>query len=88
MPINRRLLEILVCPITKLPLSMVTESKLDKLNALISNSDLQTMDGNIISESLQEALITTNNKMIYRIENDIPILLEDQGISVDQVEGW
>ncbi len=88
MPINRKLLEILVCPITKLPVFILEEQKLQKLNGLIAQGTLQTMDGESISEPLQEALITRNKNIIYRIENNIPIMLESQSIAVDQIEGW
>ena len=88
MPINRKLLEILVCPITKLPVFILKEQKLQKLNKLISERALQTMDGESISEPLQEALITSNRNIIYRIENNIPIMLESQSIATDQIEGW
>ena len=88
MPINRRLLEILVCPITKLPVFMLEEQKLRQLNGLIAKGTLQTMDGESISEPLQEVLITRNKNIIYRIENNIPIMLESQSIATDQIEGW
>ena len=88
MPINRKLLDILVCPITKLPVSVVNEDKLKRLNRLVSEGELQTMDGKTITEPIQEALITSNRNMIYRIESNIPVMLEDQAISTDQIEGW
>jgi uncharacterized protein YbaR (Trm112 family) len=88
MPINRKLLEILVCPVTKLPVFMLDQDKLARLNELIAKGELQTMDGEIINKPLQEALVTSNRNMIYRIENNIPIMLEDQGIASDQVDNW
>lgn len=88
MPIDRKLLEVLVCPITKLPVFVLEEQKLQKLNELISQGALQTMDGKAVSEPLQEALITRNKNVIYRIENNIPIMLESQGMAVDQIEKW
>jgi len=88
MPINRKLLEILVCPVTKLPVYMLDQDKLAQLNELIVKRKLLTMDGETITEPLQEALITSNKNMIYRIENNIPVMLEDQGIASNQVEGW
>ena len=88
MPINRKLLEILVCPVTKLPVFMLDQDKLARLNKLIEKGDLQTMDGEVIKEPIQEALVTSNRNMIYRIENNIPVMLEDQGIASNQIEGW
>ena len=88
MPINRKLLEILVCPVTKLPVFMLDQDKLARLNKLIEKRKLQTMDGKLIKEPIQEALVTSNRNMIYRIENNIPVMLEDQGIASNQIEGW
>ncbi len=88
MPIDPKLLQILVCPITKLPVFILGPDKLSRLNGMISEGKLQTMDGETIVEPLQEALITSNKNMIYRIENNIPVMLEDQGIASNQIHGW
>ncbi len=85
MPINRKLLEILVCPITKLSVSVVDQSTLAKLNELITAGTLHNLNDEAISEPLEEALITRNKNIIYRIENNIPIMLETQGIEADQI---
>ncbi len=82
---NRKLLELLVCPITKLSVSMVEQETLEKLNQLIAEGTLQTIDGNLISKPLEAALITRNKNIIYRIENNIPIMLEAQSISARQL---
>ena len=44
------------------------------------------MDGNVLESPLSEALITNNGNMIYRIDDGIPIMLEDQGIAADQLD--
>ena len=86
MPINNKLLEILVCPVTKLPVFMLSNDALSQLNQSISQGKVQTLDGNLINEPGQESLVTSNKNMIYRIENDIPIMLEDQAIAADLIE--
>lgn len=88
MPINKKLLEILVCPVTKLPVFILEQKKLRKLNELIAHGAIQTIAGETISEALQEALITRNKNIIYRIENNIPIMLEGKAIAVKQIAGW
>ncbi len=85
MPINRELLDILVCPITKLSVAVLDKEKLEKLNELIAEGTLQTVAGETVSETLEEALITRNKNTIYRVENNIPIMLEDQGIATRQI---
>ena len=86
MPIDRKLLDILVCPVTKLPVYLLEPAKLEKLNQLILDKKVESLDGATIEEPLQEALITSNKSTIYRIENSIPIMLEDQGIAAGQLD--
>ena len=38
-------------------------------------------DGSALSEKLADALITENGTTIYKIIDDIPIMLEDQSIT-------
>ena len=85
MPINRKLLEILVCPITKLSVAILDGENLAKLNVLIAQGELQTMSGKAICKPLEAALITRNKNIVYRIENDIPIMLEAESIAADQI---
>ena len=85
MPINSQLLDILVCPVTKLPVSMVNQEMLKRLNDKISNGEVVSKDGNAVTDTLDEALVTSNNTTIYRIQDSIPIMLEDQGIDASQL---
>lgn len=80
MSVDPKLLEILVCPVTKQSLKKLSADKLTSLNQAISNGDITTLDGELVSSPLQQALITRNGTHIYRVESDIPIMLEDQSI--------
>ena len=88
MPIHRKLLEVLVCPVTKLPVNRLSEKKLKQMNDLIREGKIKTMDGNLLREPLTEALVTSNRNMVYRVEEGIPIMLEDQGIGTHQIANW
>jgi uncharacterized protein YbaR (Trm112 family) len=85
MPIDRKLLEILRCPVTKQDLHYLSESQIEKINASIDAGELNYADGSAISEPLVEGLITANGVRVYRIDDGIPIMLEDQSIVVDQM---
>jgi uncharacterized protein YbaR (Trm112 family) len=85
MPINSQLLDILVCPVTKLPVSTVNQEMLKQLNNKIGNGEIVSKDGNAVTEAIDEALITSNKTTIYRIKDSIPIMLEDQGIDAAQL---
>ncbi len=88
MPIKKELLEILCCPVTKEPVEMLAADKLTRLNELIAEGKIKTVDGKPIEAKIVEALITTDGKTIYRIDDDIPVMLVDMGIPTDQIPGW
>lgn len=87
MPIRKDLLEMLVCPVTKQPLDILPAEKLAQLNALIQQGRIQNVGGAKVEASVVEALITTDGKTIYRIDEDIPIMLAEEGIPAGQVAG-
>ena len=84
MPVDGKLLEILCCPVSKTPLTILGQDKLDKLNNSISNGEVLFIDGKKIVTPLNEGLITEDDKVIYPVENDIPVLLEEKGIGTTQ----
>jgi uncharacterized protein YbaR (Trm112 family) len=88
MPVNGKLLEILCCPVSKTPLTVLGRQKLDKLNAAIASGDALFVDGEKVMDSLQEGLITEDGKVIYPVQDDIPILLEEKGIGTTQFQGF
>jgi len=63
MAFDRKLLEIIACPVTKGKLKLDTENK---------------------------ELISTAAKLAYPINDDIPVLLENEAreLSADEVEQW
>jgi len=84
MPVDGKLLEILCCPVSKTPLTVLSPDKLEKLNAAIAAGEVLYVGGEGVLESLQEALITEDNKVMYPVQDDIPVLLEEMGIGTTQ----
>jgi uncharacterized protein YbaR (Trm112 family) len=85
MSIDGKLLEILCCPVSKIPLIRLPASRLDKLNRAIKDGNVQAVDGEPVTESLNEALMTEDSKVIYPVIDSIPILLEEKGIGTTQL---
>ncbi len=83
MPISDDLLQILCCPRTKVPVRMLPQDQLDKLNEKIAEGAVKYFDGSAVEKPLQEGLITEDEQVIYRIDDDIPVMLVDQGILTD-----
>ena len=88
MSIDDRLLEILVCPVTKVPVKRLAKDRLAILNRAIEQGEVQRRDGTPIGEPLEEALVTTDGKTVYPVDDGIPVMLEDEGIPANQVAGW
>jgi uncharacterized protein YbaR (Trm112 family) len=83
---DKRLLAILRCPVTHKGLAVAKSDLLDRVNAAITAGGLSNRDGTVLSEALDEALVTDDEKLIYPVANGIPVLLEGESISLDQVE--
>jgi len=88
MPVDGKLLEILCCPVSKTPLIKLSQEKLDKLNSAIAAGEALFVDGEQVTETLQEGLITEDGKVIYAVQDNIPVLLEEQGIGTTQFQGF
>ena len=82
MPVSAELLEILVCPETKQPVSLATAERLDELNQRIRSGELRNRGGEIVSEELTEALIREDEQVLYPVDDGIPVMLVDESIEL------
>ena len=82
---DKRLLDILCCPVSKTPVRQMTRHQLDALNEGIAAGKVDTVAGASVRERVAEALITTDLKLIYRIEDGIPVMLPEEGIGTLQL---
>jgi len=82
---DKRLLTILRCPISHKGLSVLKKDKLERLNAAIDGGELVNHDGVTLADTLGEALITDDGKRIYPVADGIPVLLEGESISMEQL---
>lgn len=85
---DKRLLDILCCPVTKSPVSLLGRAQLDALNAAIRAGSVQTTAGAVVGTPLAAGLITADGKSIYRIEDDIPVMLADEAIGTTQLTSF
>lgn len=81
------MLALLCCPVTHSPLKLAAGQQLGLINAVIGRGELKTANGIQLKSPLQAALLSEDGLRIYRIENEIPILLADESIAADQIEG-
>lgn len=88
MPVDGKLLEILCCPVSKTPLRHLESKRLDKLNRAIEAGEVQYVHGETVDAPLSEALITEDAKVIYPVNDNIPVLLESRGIGTTQLQDF
>lgn len=82
---DKKLLSILCCPVTHQGLSLARSDLLQKVNAAIEAGDVSNRDGNRLSASLTEALVTDDSQLLYPVNDGIPVLLEGESIGLEQL---
>ena len=85
---DRKLLDLLVCPATRQPLAMLEAAGLEALNRAIATGGVKRNDDGVQTVALREALVTRDRKTVYRIDDGIPVLLTEDGIATTQIEGF
>ena len=83
---DKRLLTILRCPVSHKGLAVLKKDRLAQVNAAIEAGNIVTHDGSKLAEPLDEALVTDDGKLIYPVADGIPVLLEDESISMEQLD--
>jgi len=82
---DRKLLDLLVCPLTRQPLAVLDGQGLHVLNDAIQAGGVMRADGSIQVDTIREALITRDRASVYRIDDGIPVLLAEDAIATAQV---
>lgn len=83
--IDKRLLDILVCPDNQMPLGMADEALLAKVNQAIAEGRVKNRGGQTVAEPLAGALVREDQTLFYPIVDDIPVILIDEAIPLDQI---
>ncbi len=88
MSIPDHLLDILCCPVSHEPLLPLSRDRLKRLNKAIADGSVQYVDNEAVAKPLQAALMTRDQKVVYAIEDGIPVLLPERGIGTTQLDDW
>lgn len=81
---DKKLLDILVCPATGSALTLLEPQKLEQINAQISSKQLRYGDGSAVEQTLEAGLITSDGNTAYRVDNGIPVMLPERGIACEK----
>lgn len=84
--IQRELLDLLQCPETRSPLHLADDSLVARINAAIAGGTLKNRAGESVGTPLSGGLLPESGKMLYPIVDDLPIMLVDEAIPLDQLD--
>ncbi len=82
MPISSDLLEILVCPETRQPVVLASETVLAKLNGEIAENRLRNRGGEHVTSPIAEGLVREDGRILYPIDDGIPVMLIEESIEL------
>ena len=86
MVISQQLLDILVCPEDRTPLTLADDSLLDRLNRAITAGKIKNRSDETLDQRVEAALVRLDGKQLYLIIDDIPNLLADRAVDLDQLD--
>jgi len=77
---DAELLKILCCPETHQELRVAEPALIEKLNQQIVAGDLKNRAGQPVKEKIDGGLVRADDKFLYAIRKDIPVMLVDEAI--------
>ena len=82
--LDHQLLSILCCPETKQDIRLLEPSSVKKLNQRIEKGELKTKGGQSVSEKIDGGLLRNDGTVVYPIRDQIPIMLIEEGILIEE----
>lgn len=82
--VDQDLLDILVCPENKTAVKLVDDEVLAKVNDAIQAKTLKNRAGEAVEDAVDGGLLREDGAYLYAIRDDIPIMLIDESIPMDQ----
>jgi uncharacterized protein YbaR (Trm112 family) len=79
------LLDLIVCPETRLPLRVADDALLKRMNTAVEKNKLKDKGGRVVQPKLQTVLLRSDGVVAYPVWDDVPRLLVDAAILLEQV---
>ena len=83
MPVSQELLEILVCPETKQPVTPASDAVISAVNAKVEAGSLRNRGGDVVGEPIREALVREDGRILYVVDDSIPVMLVEESIELE-----
>lgn len=83
--VHEELLKILVCPENKTPVALADDALVARANAAIEAGTLKNRAGEAVQSKIDGGLVRADRAYLYPIRDDIPIMLIDEAIPLDQL---
>jgi len=80
--VDQELLDILVCPETRQPVSLADGQTIASLNEKIRAGKLRNRGGSLVKQELAEGLLREDGKLLYPIDDGIPVMLIEESIEL------
>lgn len=88
MGIDQRLIDLLCCPVSRVPVVPLASTQLAWLNERIAAGGVLSVGGGAVTSALSGGLVTTDGKVVYRVDDGIPVMLPDEGIGTTQFQDF
>ena len=82
--VDPQLLEILCCPETKQDVALAPPALIEDLNGRAETGTLRNRAGEAVKEKMEAGLLRADGKFLYPIRDDIPIMLIDEAIPLEE----
>lgn len=85
--IDPKLLNLIRCPIDGQTLELADSDFVDRLNEKIEAGEIRDRSDQVVSDKLQQGLITSSGSRVYPSRSGIPTLIADNAIEIDSSAG-
>lgn len=80
--VPEKLLQILVCPETKQPVTLASEKIVSELNSRIRAGSVRNRGGDAVAAEIAAGLVRQDGRVLYRIDSGIPVMLIEESIEL------
>lgn len=83
--VDEELLKILVCPEDKTPVRLADGALVERVNAAVAAGTLKNRGGEVVDTAIDGGLLREDGAYLYVIREDIPVMLIDEAIPMEQL---